>query len=257
MIKKFVGMLLFVVNMSAAIIINNATNQTISVNVSNNAINRIVFPENIKDIAYSQEKGVNINISGNQAFIKFMPVKKNTYKQGEAKGKAVPIHSEIVYNKAQALDIYFITESKTYSFNLIPKQIDQQTIIVNDFSSSLKKTLKYETEDSYIQTLSKITKSILNDEVPNGYKLKEINKIIKKSFSQNIIMENLYEGVVFKAYLFKIKNNTSQTQNIDIKEFFNYVQEKPASIAVFYDNEYNELLAHDEAKVVFIFKANQ
>ena len=52
------------------VVIDNPSTGTININVSQTSINRLVLPSKIIDIAYSKEKGLDIQLNENQAFIK-------------------------------------------------------------------------------------------------------------------------------------------------------------------------------------------
>ena len=45
--------------------------------LSNSDINRVICPVDIKDVIYSEEKGLTVNLSGKNAFVKFLVVKKD------------------------------------------------------------------------------------------------------------------------------------------------------------------------------------
>ena len=50
---------------------------TTQVRLSNSDINRVICPVDIKDVIYSEEKGLAVNLSGKNAFVKFLVVKKD------------------------------------------------------------------------------------------------------------------------------------------------------------------------------------
>lgn len=241
----------------AVVVIDNPTSDTIIVNVSNRSVNRIVFPSKILDIAYSKEKGTNIKIAGSQAFIKYTPIQKEevqviaknkTEKSGEPK---------IVYNKAKPSEIFFITESKTYAFVLNPKNIKAQTIIINDFTKKVKDIIKYETDDSYVTTLAKISKQILKGNSPQGYKIKKNNKLLSSQADLRIKRIKTYEGVIYNVSLIEVYNKINKVRKLNPKEYIKYATEPLKSITIYYNNEVNNLLPYGKAFVVIITKGQK
>lgn len=96
------------------VVIDNPSSGTMNINVSETSVNRLVLPSKIIDIAYSKEKGLEIQINENQAFIKYAPTKKEKIKvvgnQSEIIGDP-----EIVYN-AKGAEVFFITTSGNILF---------------------------------------------------------------------------------------------------------------------------------------------
>ena len=175
--KKIFLVAILAIYSFATVVINNPSVKTIVVKVSNRSVNRIVLPFKILDVVYSEEKGIKIKVNGNQAFLKYIPIKKEKYEQIGANQQKLVGEPKIIYNKAKPAEAFFVTEGKTYSFAFIPRSIKSQTIIVNDFKKDTKKILNYETEDDYISTLSKISKQVCLGQIPLGYTVKNINNI--------------------------------------------------------------------------------
>lgn len=245
------------VNLFAVTIIQNPTSEIINVRVSNSSVNRIVLPFKILDISYSKEKGIKIKVVDNQAFIKYVPVIKQQVEKAGNQEKKVG-EPKVIYNKAKPAEVFFVTEKKTYAFNLIPRYIKAQTIIVNDYSKNIDKALKYETEDDYIKTLSKISKQVLLGKIPQGYDVKSINnEIISYNKDVKIKEISIYKGVLYNAHLFEISNKTDKSKKINPKAFISLVKNPPKAITVFYNNEVNLLLPFGKAYVVVITRGEQ
>jgi len=257
--KKLVVFLVFLVNAFAVTIINNP-HGLIRVNIAKKSVNRVVLPSKILDVAYSKEKGLIIKIVDNQAFLKYQVVKKQKFEQvaGAANPNALkPVDKPKLVYKAEPTEVYFITKDKTYSFVFYPKNIKPQTIIVNDFEAKAKKIIKYETEDTYIKTLSKITKEVLNNKAPFGYKMFVKNEVVYSNKTFTTTLKTTYEGVIYKVSLFEVENKTSKPKKLNPKELYNLAKTTPISLAIFYDNEVNYLLPFSKAKVVIIEKRKQ
>jgi len=254
MIRTLLLMTIFFINAFAVVIINNP-NGLIRVNISKTSVNRVVLPSKILDVAYSKEKGLLIKIVENQAFLKYEVVKKQQYEQlsGEVNSNSLkPVGKPKLVYKAKPTEVYFITKNKTYSFIFYPKDIKPQTIIVNDFGTKTDEVIKYETEDSYVKTLSKITKSILNNQAPFGYKMKKINRVVYSDKIFTTTLKNVYKGVIYKASLYEIENKSNKPYKLDAKVLYNLAKTPPVAISIFYNNDVNYLLPYSKAKVVII-----
>lgn len=256
MIKKIL-IAVFSICSSYAVTIIESPSDGEAIAVSNRSVNRIVLPYKIKDLAYSKEKGLIVNVNENQAFIKYVPIQKDIYANDPNDRRNTPIQSQIIYSRAKPAEVFFITSGKTYSFSLIPKDIKTQTIIINDYVKDKKVALKYETSNNYTATMSDMIKKVYLGNSPKGFKIQEFNKVVSKDHIKTITLKQVQEGALYKAYLFEVKNNTSVSRAIDEKEFFKYVENPALAISVYFQNEFNEFLPHSIAKIVVITKANQ
>lgn len=255
--KILVTSVLAAIQMFAMTVIDNPTSDTITINVSNKSVNRIVLPSKILDVAYSKEKGVDIKIANNQAFIKYIPLQKEQL-QIVAKDKVEKVaEPEIIYDKAKPSEVFFVTDGKTYAFSLNPKEMEAETVIVNDFSKKAEEIVKYETDDTYINTLSKISQQILKGGSPQGYKVKQVDNVISDQSDIKIKETTTYEGVVYNATLLEVQNKTNKPQKIETKEYIKYSTGTPKSITAYYDNEVNYLLPYGKAFVVIVSKAEK
>lgn len=245
------------VKLFAVNIIDNPSSDVINVNVSNSSVNRIVLPSQILDVAYSKEKGIDIKISNNQAFVKFLPIQKEQVKNVSKDQYESVGEPEIIYDKAKSSEVFFVTADRTYSFVLNPKDIEAETIIVNDFSVSKGEILKYESDDPYMSTMAKITENILKGGTPQGYKAKKIDKIL--SSNEILVIKELmnYDGVLYKATLLEVENKTDKALRLDAKDYISIAKDSPKAISIYYNNEVNHLLPYSKAQVVIITKGGR
>ncbi|AII15631.1 hypothetical protein, TraK family (plasmid) [Campylobacter iguaniorum] len=255
--KMLLMLLMATAQMFAVTVIDNPTSETITINVSNKSVNRIVLPSKILDVAYSKEKGVDIKIADNQAFVKYVPIQKEQV-QVIAKDKVEKIgEPEIIYDKAKPSEVFFVTEGKTYAFALNPQEIEAETIIVNDFSKRAEEIVKYETDDTYISTLAKISQLILKGGSPQGYKVKQVDNLLSDQADLKIKEITTYEGVIYTASLVEVSNKTDKPKKLNPKEYIKYANGTPKAITAYYDNEVNYLLPFGKAYVVIVTKVEK
>lgn len=253
-IFAFIFICLFVINLKAIVVIDNPPSEAITINVSNHSVNRLVLPSQILDVSFSKEKGVDIKVVDNQAFIKYQPIIKEKIHRTSRNKEEVIGQPETVYDKAQSSEVFFITEAKTYSIILNPIEMEAETIIINDFSASKEEVVKYESEDPFIATMSKITKSIFTNGVPQGYKTKKINKIIENTSTLETKEINNYDGVLYSVSLLEVRNKTDKALVLNPKEYIKFAKQTPKAISVYYANEVNHLLPYSKASVIIITK---
>jgi len=248
--KKIIILTLSLIYSFGLVIVNNP-NDTITIGISKTSVNRLVLPAKILDVTYSKEKGLTIKVVGNQAFLKYAPTKQQEFEninnQMKPTGKV-----KIVYDNAKTSEVYFVTEDKTYSFVFVPKKKKAETIIVNDLLANKQKVLKYETEDNYVSNLSKLTKSVLDNHPPFGYKLKEINKVVYKDNLFTTTYKTLYKGVLYNVNLYEVSYRGKKPIRLNIKNLYNLSKTTPKAISVYYGNKYNYLFSYGTAKVVIV-----
>ena len=251
----FMAFIISFTNLNAIVVIDNPPSEAITINVSNNSVNRLVLPSTILDVSYSKEKGVDIKVVNNQAFIKYQPVLKEKIRTTGKNKVEVIGQPETIYDRAQSSEVFFITESKTYSIVLNPVEMEAETIVINDFAASKEEILKYESNDPFIATMGKITQSIFANGVPQGYKTKKINKIIANDSTLEMKEINTYDGVIYSAALIEVRNKTDKALVLNPKDYIKFAKESPKAISVYYDNEVNHLLPYSRASIVIITKA--
>lgn len=250
--------LLFIgLNLNAMVVIDNPPSGAININVSNRSVNRLVLPSQILDVSFSKEKGVDIKIVDNQAFIKYQPILKQKVKI-TGRNKEEPVgQPETIYDKAESSEIFFITQAKTYSIILNPTDMEAETIVINDFSANKEDILKYESDDPFVATMAKISKSIFTNGVPQGYKVKKINKILEKTSKLETKEVNLYSGVLYSVAVLEVRNRTDKALVLNPKNYIKFAKDTPKAISIYYDNEVNHLLPYSKASIVIITKAVQ
>ncbi len=255
--KAVIASLALCCSLFGTVIIDNPTSDVINVNLSNQSVNRIVLPTTIIDVAFSKEKGIDIKVTDNQAFIKFLPVQKEKVRiMGDGKTEVIG-EPEVVYDKAQSSEIFFVTANKTYSFAVHPKDMEAETVIINDFGSKKNAILAYESDDPYISTMSKIISGVLKGGSPQGYKAKKVNNIIQKTDRLATTETMRFDGVLYGASLLEVENKTDQPIVLNAKDYIIHAIDTPKAIAIYYDNEVNHLLPYSKAQVVIVTKGGK
>ena len=253
--RILIGLACLAISSQALTVIDNPPSDSIIINVSNHSVNRLVLPSRILDVSYSKEKSVDIKVVDNQAFIKYQPVLKQRVRTTGRGKEEVVGQPETVYDRAESSEIYFITQSKTYSIVLNPQDMEAETIVINDFASSKEEILKYETDDPFVATMGKLSKSVFVGGVPSGYKTKKINKVLQNTTMLETTELNIHSGVLFSVAVLEVRNKTNKALKLNPKSYIKFAKESPKAVSIFYDNEVNHLLPYSKATVVIITKA--
>jgi hypothetical protein len=230
-------------------IIDNPTD-TITIKASRDSVNRIIFPSKILSKQYSKEKGLQVKSFGNEAFFKWIPMEEQVQQTVGGKTTTMPNESKVVYYKAKRAEVFFVTESGTYSVVFVPKKLDPQTIRINDGLAKTKSIVKYETQDPYKATLKKITKETFLGNIPYGY---EEIKAQQRYSSDNleVIRTRVLQGTLYKATHYKLFNKGETPVSLDERNYISLAK-KPLFVSVFYEKQLKELSPMDEAELVIV-----
>jgi hypothetical protein len=124
------------------------------VRLSNSDINRVICPVDMKDAIYSEEKGLTINLSGKNAFVKFLVVKKD--------GKEM-------YSSTPS-ELYFVCDGAVYTMVAIPGRIPAQTIqLVPGKVGTAKKNIEIYGELPFEKKIIAIVKRVYTNDVPDSF----------------------------------------------------------------------------------------
>lgn len=144
-----------------------------AVKMSSSDINRIVCPVDIKDVVYSEEKGLQVKISGKNAFVKFL-IKKIGMKEE--------------YSKIPS-DIYVVCGDKVYSIIAFPQRQPATTVYLQDKGQKVKEVIEKYSSMPIEKRIVELVRSFSKDTPPEEaefypqkkeYKLYENLRILEK-----------------------------------------------------------------------------
>lgn len=121
-----------------------------AVKMSSSDINRIVCQTDIKDVVFSEEKGVQVKISGPNAFVKFV-IKR--------------IGEREMYSKIP-VDMYVVCGNKVYNIIGIPEKIPSVTVYLEDKESKIKEVLERNTTIPYEKRIVNYVKAFMSGQIP-------------------------------------------------------------------------------------------
>lgn len=194
---------------------------TTKVKLSNTDVNRLVCPEGIKDVVFSQEKGVKVKITDGNAFIKFQVVKK-----GE----------EMIYTEVPS-EFYVVCGEDIYSLIGMPQRVPAQTLRL---SSGTKQKVQQNLAIFNGMPLEKkiltLIRQAYTEQLPESYLVREIGRQVDlfpslwMSFNREIVVEG--EGLAVREYRVSPKGGTEQTR-LSEKDFLrSELTGQPLAVAV-------------------------
>ncbi len=172
-----------------------------AVKMSSSDINRIVCSTDIKDVVFSEEKGVQVKISGTNAFVKFV-IKRMGEKE--------------IYSKIP-VDMYIVCGNKVYNLIGIPERIPSVTVYLEDKESKIKEILEKNNSMPYEKKIVNYVKAFMSGQIPPETTF--INKNLSYSLYRDIDIteKGIYviegEGIVIRFFYV-----TGKKSEIEIRE---------------------------------------
>lgn len=235
-------------------------NTTVIINVSKTQANRIVLPDNIISKVDSKEKGLEVTVTGKQAFAKFSPTISTT-KIVSADNKNSKIKGQkTLYNNNKPVELYLLTKNKTYEFVLAPKNIPKQTIIIRDSllekEQNKKSAKSFERSTSYQKQINKLIYKTFNNLPLKGFEKKNTLNIVANTSRLEIIKKTEFIGNKYKINLYTIKNKLQSGVEIVETALIPLVKDNIYAISIFYNNDVYKIPPYGKADAIIITENN-
>lgn len=175
--------------------------RTTMVKMSSTDVNRIVCPIDIKDVVYSEEKGIQVKISGKNAFVKFL-VKRLGGKE--------------TYSNIPA-DMYVVCGDKVYNIIAMPERIPSVNVYLEDKEQKIKDTLEKNATIPYERKIVNYVKDFMSGKIPPEATYNPVDKEYRLYQDIEIKEKGNYviEGEGFTVRVFHV---IGKKQGIEIKE---------------------------------------
>jgi len=179
---------------------------TTQVRLSNSDINRVICPVDIKDVIYSEEKGLTVNLSGKNAFVKFLVVKKD----GKDLYSMVPS------------ELYFVCDGAVYTMIASPARIPAQTVqLTPGKAGTAKKNMELYGELPFEKKIITIVKRVYMNDVPDSFTKTVVGRKMDLFKDLEVTLRATYaiegEGLRVKEFEVRIPP-TNTVQSISFKE---------------------------------------
>lgn len=175
-----------------------------AVKMSASDVNRIVCSQDITDVVYSEEKGVQVKISGRNAFLKFLVRRlagKDTFSTTPA-------------------DVFVVCGGKVYSIIAFPQRIPSVTVYLEDKEQQLRETVEKYQSMPYERKIVDIVKQMFAGMPPQGATFTEIRKSYNLYEGLSVSETGQYvldgEGILIRV--FSVVNRDSKNQYVDVRE---------------------------------------
>ncbi len=165
---------------------------TTQVRLSNSDVNRVICPVDMKDVIYSEEKGLTVNLSGKNAFVKFLVVKKD--------GKDM-------YSITPS-ELYFVCDGAVYTMIAIPARIPAQTLqLTPGKAGTAKKNMELYGELPFEKKIITIVKRVYTNDAPDSFTKTVVNRKIDVFKDLEVILRSIYaiEGEGLRVKEFEVR----------------------------------------------------
>ncbi len=194
---------------------------TTQVDLSTTDVNRFVCPGPIKDVMFSQDKGIKIKIAGENAFVKFQAMKKG---------------QQILYSKTPS-EFYVVCDGDVYSMIGLPKKIPAQTIrLSSGLKKKIKKNLSLFAGLPLEKKVLRLIRQAYTDDFPESYTVrhleqqKDVFRQIRLISRRDILVEG--EGLGLREYVAELKTG-EKPRTLAEKDFLQRsLTKKPLAIAI-------------------------
>lgn len=121
----------------------------------------------------------------------------------------------------QPAEVVFISKKGVYTLTLIPRGIPSETIILKEEAFEKEESHAWETTQPYVTVLKEIIKAMYKGDVPPGYKIDRIDKIVEPKWEKTILKHVArYYGANIIGDVYELKNIGQQKMVIKPQEFY-------------------------------------
>jgi len=184
------------------------------VKVSLTDINRIVCPVEVGGVVFSREKEIEVKTSGRNVFVKFLP---KVFPDGRTEISDIP------------RELYVECGDKTFQLVLLPQRIPAKVVVLKLPHADKEKAKEVETSQPYEDTMLSLIKSVYQEEVPDGYEVRIVNKPFRKFVELDMFLYREYTGMRYRIREYIL------SANMDLElwegQFVPYLQ-NPLAIAI-------------------------
>ncbi len=169
------------------------------IEISLTDVNRIVCPSRITGTVYSKEKNIEVKRSGNNAWVKILPLKKG---------------DKIEY-PSYPREVYVECGGKVFSLILLPKKKPATTIILKTEYGSVERAWKFEKKaESYEKLVLSLIKHVYKEVPPPGYRVRAENRKVKEFKELDLYLIRVYEGgkFVVEEYIINAKKRVELSE---------------------------------------------
>jgi len=172
--------------------------------LSNRDVNRIICMDGpIKDVVFSQEKGINIKISGSNAFVKFLITRD-------------PLTGNPVYTRIPS-ELYVVCGDNTvYTMIALPRDIPAQELELHSAKPKIKKNLSLFEGVPFERKVLMLVKDAYLDQIPDSFTVKPQNRTLNIFRNINVLLRRAViaegEGLSLKEYVLTLKPQSERTE---------------------------------------------
>ena len=219
MVKKVSSDSSFQEKTESSVITITPSSAHIWVDVSMSDVNRFFCQkEDVSDVVFSAEKGIQVKIKGKNAFVKLVPIEVTDQLTGKVSYR---------YRK-KPFEIYIVCGDEVYSLIARPQRIPARTFILEvPYQPDAKKSFLFFKERTFEQSLLDLTLAAIREEIPHGFSVVDINAPYSSYNEIDIILRRKLKGGSFelKEFLITAKTEVTLSENM-------FFSENPSSVCI-------------------------
>jgi len=181
------------------------------VRLSSTDVNRIVCPSEIKDVVYSKEKGVEVKISGRNAFVKFL-VKKSSI--GKTEHSSTPT------------EFFIVCGGDVYTLIATPVRIPSRTVRLSTGAGKrIKENIALFKSLPFEKKVLTIIEKMYTGDIPESFMVKTVNRPVLSMLDKmegleiSLIRTVDVEGEGLRGKEFSISIKKGHSLNLSEKDF--------------------------------------
>lgn len=195
---------------------------TTEIHLSSSDINRIVCPTEIKDVVYSKEKGLNVKITGKDAFVKFVVLKKP---DGDKAYSVMPT------------EMFVVCGEDTFQLIVWPRPSKARTVrLTTGKDKKIKANQEMYSGLPFEKRIIKAIKDVFTENAPDSFAVTRFDKRVGRFKEVDIIHRRSFdiegEGLRVLEYEITLKEGIKQfklNEKLFIKKEF---AENPVALSL-------------------------
>lgn len=203
--------------------------KTLQAPISDTRLNQVILPAEGAQVITSS-KNIDLKINGKNLFIKLIEKRE----------------------RPEPIDLFIMLKDKTYSLTLMPEDIPQQIIVINDpYLAAKQRAAVWERSHDYVTTLVELIKYMAANQLPQGYRLEEERLTYGVKLPQGeVTLEEVraYSGMYLKGIVFSVKNYTGKEICLSENQFY-----RPGILAV---SIQKQRLSPGETTILYLVERN-
>jgi len=199
---------------------------TTQVYLSSSDVNRIVCVNgDVKDVMFSQEKGLKVQAAGKNAFAKYL-IAQN------------PVDQSKIYASVPTELFVICSDNSVFSLIAIPKKVPSQTILLKNKRDMVQENLSLFDSVPIENKITKLVRFTYTDAIPASFAITDVNRRLNVFNELDVLYKRTVsvpgEGLLLKEFVISLKHPRPDLE-LPVKEkdfLVPELAEKPLAISL-------------------------